>query len=201
MVIRKRKTRRAITLVGLMVAMVAAAVLVISTLLILALGHKGYRTFYGRVHSEVIRNAYESRRAFDVSVRKSSIRRCDLLNGNNEVYVYYYSNPQDPSILDPDNYARFYLTPDGTELWMERGDVVAGTFNTPAPDLPDMTNRITKILAHDVIAPESGTFSHQGASVEMVLTLDNETNAVAGVMSKMEALIMTVTTTAIRHNF
>ena len=201
MVIRNRKTRRAVTLVGLMVAMVAAAVLVISTLLILALGHTGYRTFYGRVHSEVIRNAYEARRAFDVTVRKSSIRRCDLLNGNNEVYVYYYSNPQDPGIQDPDNYARFYLTPDGTELWMEQGDVVTGTFNTSAPNLPGLTNSVARVLAHDVIAPESGTFSRQGASVEMVLTLDNETDAVAGVMSKMEALIMTVTTTAIKHNF
>ena len=201
MVIRKRKTSRAITLVGLMVAMVATAVLVISTLLILALAHRGYRTFYGRVHSEVVRNAYEARRAFDVTVRRSSIRRCDLLNGNNEVYVYYYSNPQDSSIQDPDNYARFYLNSDGTELWIEQGDVVPGTFATPAPDLPGLTNSVTRVLAHNVIAPESGIFSRQATSVEMVLTLDNETNAIANAMTEMEALIMTVTTTAIRHNF
>ncbi len=201
MVICKRKTGRAITLVGLMVAMVATAVLVLSTLLILGLAHRGYRTFYGRVHSEVVRNAYEARRAFDVTVRRSSIRRCDLLNGNNEAYVYYYSNPQDSSILDPDKYARFYLNSDETELWIEQGDVVPGTFSTPAPDLPGLTNGSTRVLAHNVIAPESGIFSSQATSVEMVLTLDNETNAVANAMTEMEALIMTVTTTAIRHNF
>jgi hypothetical protein len=201
MVIRKRKTSRAITLVGLMVAMAATAVLVISTLLILGLAHRGYRTFYGRVHSEVVRNAYEARRAFDATVRRSSIRRCDLLNGNNEAYVYYYSNPQDSSILDPDKYARFYLSSDGTELWMEQGDVAHGTFGTPAPALPGLTNGSTRVLAHNVIAPESGIFSNQATSVEMVLTLDNETNAAANAMTEMEALIMTVTTTAIRHNF
>ncbi|MHC4116259.1 MAG: hypothetical protein ACYSWO_02005 [Planctomycetota bacterium] len=201
MAVRKRKTGRAVTLVGLIVAMLATAILVISTLLVLALAHRGYRTFYGRVHSEVVRNAYEARRAFDAIVRRSSIRRCDLLNGNNELYVYYYSSPQDSSIRDPDNYARFYLNSEGTELWIERGEVVPGTFGTPAPDLPGFTNSSTRVLAYDIVAPESGIFSRQATSVEMVFTLDNETNAAANAMTEMEALVMTVTTTAIRHNF
>ena len=201
MLIRTRTTGRAVTLVGLMVAMAAAAILVIATLQILGLAHRGYRTFYGRVHSEVVRNAYELRRAFDAAVRKSSIRRCDLLDGNNEVYVYFYSNAQDLSIQDPDNYARFYLSPAGTELWMEQGDVVPGTFDTPAPNLPGLTNGSARIIAQNVAAPESGIFSRQANSVAMMLTLDNETNSTPDVVSEMEALMMTVTTTAIRHNF
>jgi hypothetical protein len=179
--------------------MVAAAILILATLLILFHGHMGFRKLYGRINSEVVRNGYEARRLFDAVARKSSIRRLDFSDGNNEAYIYYYSNPQDATIIDPDRYARFYLDNDGTELWVEQGDVAAGTFNTPEPDLPALTNDSARVLAHNVIAPESGIFSHQGASVRMVLTLDDETDPQPG-MSRIETLIMTVTTTAIRHN-
>jgi hypothetical protein len=199
MAIRTYKTNRAATLVGLMIAMIAGAILMLATLLILFHGHMGFRRLYGRVNSEVVRNGYEARRLFDAVVRKSSIRRVDLLNGNNEAYVYYFSNSQDTTIADPDRYARFYLDNDGEELWVEQGDVAAGTFDAPEPGLPTLANGSARVLAHSVVAPESGIFSRRGASVRMVLTLDDETDPAPGT-SRIETLIMTVTTTAIRHN-
>ncbi len=93
----------------------------------------------------------------------------------------------------------FILITDGEELWVEQGDVTAGTFDTPEPGLPTLTNGSARVLAHDVVAPESGIFSRRGTSVRMVLTLDDETDPAPGV-SKRETLIMTCTATAIRHN-
>lgn len=199
MAIHTHTTNRATTLVGLMIAMIAGAILILATLLILFHGHIGFQRLYGRINSEVIRDCYQSRRLFDTILRKSSIRRLDLLSGNNEAYVYYFSNPQDTTIIDPDRYARFYLDNDGEELWVEQGDVAAGTFNTPEPTLPTLANGSARVLCHDVVAPESGIFSRRGTSVRMVFTADNETDPAPGV-SKMETLIMTLTTTAIRHN-
>lgn len=199
MVIRTHKTNRATTLVGLMVAILAGAALLIATLLILFHGHLGFHRLYGRLNSEVLRDCYQSRRLFDRILRKSSIRRCDLLSSNNEAYVYYFSNSQDTTIADPDRYARFYLENDGTELWIEQGDVAAGTFDTPEPGLPTLTNGEARRLCNKIIAPESGIFSRRGTSVRMLFTVDDETDPEPGV-SKIETLIMTLTATAIRHN-
>jgi hypothetical protein len=199
MAIRTHKTNRATTLVGLMIAMIAGAILLLATLLILFHGHLGFHRLYGRINSEVIRDCYQSRRLFDAVLRKSSIRRCDILSGNNEAYVYYFSNPQDTTIADPDRYARFYLQNDDKELWIEQGDVAAGTFDTPEPVLPTLTNGSARRLCHEIIAPESGIFTLRGTSVRMMFTVDNETDPAPGV-SKIETLIMTLTATAIRHN-
>lgn len=193
MIMRKYKVKRAFTLIELMVTMLAAIILIVGISGMIAQGHKGYHRLYKRVTSEVVRNAYEARRAFDVVVRKSSIRRCDFENGNNTVYVYYFSNPQDLTIEDPDRYARFYLS--GTDLMLEHGDVTGG-FEIPPPGLPSLSPTSTKVLARDVTIPEAGIFSMQGAAVRMVLTLDNNSDTV----NKIETLKMTVTTTAIRHN-
>ncbi|MHC4559561.1 MAG: prepilin-type N-terminal cleavage/methylation domain-containing protein [Planctomycetota bacterium] len=204
MIIHRDRVRRAFTLVELMVTILAAMILFAGISVMLVHGHLGYHRLFKRVNSQVVRNAYEARRTFDRAVRKSSIRRCDPMNADyeflaeqNEAYVYYFSNPQDMTIEDPDRYARFYL--EGSQLKLERGDVGLGTFDTPPPGLPSRSPTSTIILAHDVLAPESGIFSVQGASVRMVLLLDDETNAAAGV-SKIQTLKMTVTTTAIRHN-
>lgn len=196
MIIRKDKVKRAFTLVELMVTMLAAIILIVGISAMIAHGHKGYHRLYNRVTSQVVRNAYEARRTFDAIVRKSSIERCDFDNGNNTVYVYYFSNPQDLVIEDPDRYAKFYLS--GTDLMLDQGEVTAG-FETPPPGLPSLSRTSTKVLARDVTVPEAGIFSIQGAAVRMVLTLDDETDPAPGI-SKIETLKMTVITTAIRHN-
>lgn len=203
MIIHKYKVRTAFTLVELMVTVLAAIVLIIGVSAMLAQGHFGYRRLFNRVNSEVVRNAYEARMTFDRIVRKSSAQRFDPRNADyeflaeeNQVYVYYFSNPQDMTIVVPDRYARFYLS--GTELRLEQGRVTGGVGTSP-PGLPTLVEPTDMILARDVIAPESGVFAVQGNALRMVLTLDNETDPEPGV-SKIETLKMTVTTMAIRHN-
>jgi hypothetical protein len=159
----------------------------------------GYNRLYRRANSEVVRNAYEARRIFDRAVRKSTIRRADLSADRNQVYVYYFSDPQNMLLVDPDRYARFYVAGGGedAELRLERGQVTAGTFETPPPALPGLTTTTTEVIAHNVTPPPTGTFSVSGAAVRMVLMLDNDEPD----RSKTETLKMSATTTGIRHNW
>ncbi len=198
MVICNAKRVRGVTLVELMITVLAAIVLIVAVVSILAEGHLGYRKLFRRVNSDVVRNSYEARLTFDRLVRKASIRRCDLRGGNNEAYVYYFSNPQSFIIVDPDRYARFYLS--GNQLWLEQG-IVTGGFTNPPPALPTLSAAGSPVLlARDVTAPAAGIFSVSGAGVRMAFLLDNETAAPAGI-TKVETVKMSVTTTAIRHNW
>jgi hypothetical protein len=197
MMIGTHKGAKGLTMIELMIAVLAALVLIVAVVAILAEGHLGYRKLFRRVNSEVVRNSYEARLTFDRIVRKSSIRRCDLRSGNNEVYVYYFSDPQDMTRVDPGRYAHFRLN--GTELWLEQGNVTGG-FANPPPGLPGLSSTGNVLLARDVTAPESGIFSMRGAAVRMAFLLDNETGAAAGI-TKVETVKMTVTTTAIRYNW
>ncbi len=82
-------------------------------------GQRGYNTMYRRVHSEVVRNAYEARRVFDAVVRKSTVERCHILSPDEiygEIYLYQYYDetaPIAPAIPDiPDAVDRYrYMFP------------------------------------------------------------------------------------------
>ncbi len=195
MIICRRRIRKGLTLIELMVTTLAAVVLIVGVSAMLYHGHIGYNRLFRRVNSEVVRNAYETRRTFDRIVRRSSIRRCDLVDGNNTIYVYYFADPQNISIEDPDRYARFYVS--GTELRLEQGNVQAGTFELP---LPVRTATGDMRLAQNLTVPAAGIFSLQGNAVRMALILDNETSPPPGV-TQIETVKMTVTSEAIRHNW
>jgi len=182
------------TLIELMVTILAALVLIVGISSMLYHGHMGYRRLFRRVNNEVVRNAYEARRTFDRIVRRSSIRRCDLADGNNTAYVYYFANPQNMSVEDPDRYAKFYVS--GTELRLEEGTVQTGTFELP---VPGRTPSGDMRLAQNVVVPAAGVFALQGNAVRMVLILDDETSPLPGV-TQLETVKMTVTSEAIRHN-
>ncbi len=57
--------RKAFTLVEVLVSAIAAVILVVGISAMLFYGQRGYNTMYRRVHSEVVRNAYEARKVFD----------------------------------------------------------------------------------------------------------------------------------------
>jgi hypothetical protein len=204
MAVKRNRAGSGLTLIELMITLVAGLIVILGVSALLFHGHLGYQRLFRRVNSDVVRNAYEARILFDLIVRKSSVRRCDLSiprnNGFDQCYVYYYSNAQDMTIIDPDRYARFYLN--GDNLLVERGDVQLGTFEDAVPGrTEDPTTPSPLLLARNVVTDDSapGIFSLQANAVRMVLTLDNETTAAAGV-NKIETLKMTSTTTAIRHN-
>jgi hypothetical protein len=201
MPVKNNKFRAGVTLIELVVTIIAAIILIIGVTGILAGGHKNYATMYARTTSQVIRNGYEARRIFDRIVRQSTIRRCDLVAGGTGLYVYYYSDPANLAIVNPDRYAAFYLS--GTDLIMEQGDL-ANDFLTTIPPPPPPSLSSGMVIAHNVdsaAASANGIFSVAGSSIRMVLTLDNEnlpnnTNNT----NKLRTLKMTITGTAIRHN-
>jgi type II secretory pathway pseudopilin PulG len=200
MVGKRNKFRSGFTLIELIITVVAAIILLLGITGILASGIKNFKTMYERVTSDVIRNAYEARSIFDLIVRKSSIKRCDLSNPRNNAYdqviVYYYSDPTNLGIVEPNRYAQFYRN--GSDLILVQGDVRAGTFSTlpvlenPGPSIP---------IAHNVssAAGVPGIFSCDGNSVQMVLTLDDESPPNTP-DNKLKTLSMTITSTALRHN-
>jgi hypothetical protein len=209
MSVKNKNFRMGFTLIGLIITILAAVILLIAITGILAAGHRNYATMYERTTSEVIRNGYEARRIFDRIVRQSTSRRCDPstveTTPSNYIYVYYYSNPQNLNIEDPDRYARFYLS--GTDLMMEQGVVTNGFFTTEPPppnSEPWLSATGSKVIAHNVdatAASTNGIFSKKGSSIRMVLTLDNENppNNPSNT-NKLRTLKMTITSAAIRHN-
>ena len=67
----KYNRRRAFTLIEVLVTAIAAVILIVGISAMLFFAQRGYNTMYRRVHSEVVRSAYEARRVFDAVVRKS----------------------------------------------------------------------------------------------------------------------------------
>jgi hypothetical protein len=200
----KHNSRRAFTLVEVLVSAMAAVILIVGLSAMLFYGQRGYNTMYRRVHSEIVRNAYEARKVFDAVVRKSTIERYDpappdLLEPNigNQLCVYYYSDPR--ILIYPDRYAWFHL--EGTDLIMEQGPVNYASLpprDLDVPSLPAPDKNM--VLARNVVNASSGIFFKQGAALRMVMILDDETNPAPNVTSDIQTMKMIVTTTAIRHN-
>jgi len=208
----KHNSRRAFTLVEVLVTALAALILIIGISAMLFYGQRGYNTMYRRVHSEVVRNAYEARSVFDAVVRKSIWRRYDPAPPapvdepyiGNQLCVYYYTDPADPAPTNnlPDRYAYFHL--EGTNLILEQGPVNFAALPPQDLDIPSLPNpdKGPMVLARNVSNAERGipVFSKQGAALRMILVLDDETDPAENVYSGTQTLKMIVTTTAIRHN-
>jgi hypothetical protein len=200
----KHNSRRAFTLVEVLVTALAALILIIGISAMLFYGQRGYNTMYRRVNSEVVRNAYEARSVFDAVVRKSTVERYDPAPPDpmepyigNQLCVYYYSDPT--ILLRPDRYAWFHL--EGTDLILEQGPVNFAALpprdlDVPAFPAPDKN----MVIARNVVNAATGIFFKQGAALRMVMILDDETNPAPNVTNDIQTLKMIVTTTAIRHN-
>lgn len=222
MAARKYNRRRAFTLIEVLVTTVAAVILIVGLSAMLFYGQRGYNTMYRRIHSEVVRNGYEARRVFDAVVRKSTIERCDILSPDDiygEIYLYQYYDetaplaPAIPELSDgaveryrymypaqPDRFTRFYVADtaasDQLELYVERGEIPPGT---PLFSLdPVSLSGTSTLLAMHVVSCQ---FRNTGeGSVQMVLTLDDESDPAENVYSETQTLKMVVTSRAIRHN-
>ncbi len=165
------KNRRGFTLTELSTVMVIAPVVLLCMGILLVDSQRGWNQMFNRVNSGVVNDAYVARKVFDAVVRKSSINRESL--GDGEVEVYYYNDPDNSTRLD--RYARFYE--DDAELLVDYGQL--DSYGNPS----EITQTIT--LAHNVMAVN---FYVDVACVQMVLRLDNGS----------ESLI--VMTSAMRHN-
>jgi len=219
----KYNSRRAFTLVEVLVAAIAAVILILGISAMLFFGHRGYNTMFRRLigywdddtshyNISVVRNAYEARKVFDAIVRKSTMERYDPLppDPENEPYignqlcVYYYTDPADPlpSNNYPDRYAYFHL--DGTDLILEQGPVNFAALPPRGSGIPVNNPDRSMVLARNVsnteMDPPVPVFSKQGAALRMILVLDDESVPTDDVYSGTQTLKMIVTTTAVRHN-
>lgn len=165
------KSRSGVTLIELAVVMVIAPIVVLSMGILLVDSQRGWNQMYNRLTSGVVNDAYVANRAFEAVVRKSSINREQL--GDGEIILYYYNDPMSSTWLD--RYARFYTA--GTKLLIDYGQLDSNW--NPGGRIQTIT------LAHNV---KAANFYVVGVCVQMVLSFDNGS----------ESLI--VATTAMRHN-
>jgi prepilin-type N-terminal cleavage/methylation domain-containing protein len=160
--------RKGLTLVELMVAAAIGGIVMFGVAIILADGQRGWNAMYNRTYSDVVTDGHIARRTFDRVIRKASSNNITLDDADLWVEVRYY---QDANSIVVDRYARFYEA-DG-QLNIEYG----------RPD-PRETLSIQTICGN-----VSGcVFKAQGASVQMILTLDNGSQTA------------TVVSSAVAHN-
>lgn len=170
---RQRVSNRpGFTLTELAVTVLIATIVILGMGAVLADSHRGWNKMYDRVHGEVVTDGYVATRAFDAVCRKSSMKRVLVDIDGGFVEVYYYQNL---SSTDLDRYARFYVF--GQKLWVDYGQLDSNGNTLAASSTVRLARNVTAV-----------NFSVVGASVQMVLRLNNTKEA------------LTITSLAIRHN-
>ena len=185
--------RKGFSLIELIVVVAAAMILILGMGMTLAHSQRAYTTMFKRAHSDVVEEAYEARRVFDRIVRKSTTRRCDLIDGST-IYVYYYSDTaQTPNytLVDPDRFAKFYVA--SGMLLVDYGSVPSSWWDDSSLS-PGWPKTGTQILAQNV-QTETGKpiFSVQGRNVYMSMMLVKEKPN-----GMKESMVLT--SSAVRHN-
>lgn len=167
--LKKRTTnRKGLTLVELMVAIAIGGIVMFGVAIILADSQRGWNAMYNRTYSDVVTGGHVARRTFDRVIRKASADNIALDGAGLWVEVYYY---QDANSIIVDRYARFYES-DG-QLNIEYGSLD-----------PRETLNVQSVCEN-----VSGcVFMAQGASVQMILRLDNGSETA------------TVVSSAVMHN-
>ncbi len=173
---RITKYRRAFTLVELMITITLSTIVILGMGVILVDNQKGWSTMYDRTYSDVVTDAYIARDVFVNVARKSSMKASAIGSNREYIQLYYY---QSPTAAIPDRYAKFYVS--SGSLLIDYGDLVPGTWTTYSV-LSTMT------LARNVDSVKSVKFDVIGTSVQMVLSLNNNNEA------------MTTVCSAVRHN-
>ena len=161
------------SLIELVVTGTVAAIAIISVGVALVDSQRGWRRTYNRAHSNVVIGGYVARRIFDSTVRKASMKNILLDETGSWVEVRYY---QSLASAELDRYARFYLSDDVL-------NVEYGSWN-PGDKSPKVA-----LGTHTVCSNVSSCiFTRKGASVQMVLKLDNGSETA------------TVVSSAVTHN-
>jgi len=178
--------RPALTLVEVMVVVVIVGVLIIAVGVTLVDSQKTWTAMYNRANSGPSIEGVLVNREFDRVVRKAGIEQCDVDGdhlkslGSSSVRVYYYKDPL--TATDYDGYTQFSVD-SNKNLRAHEGDAtkVDGVYYpADSPTLED-----GRIVAQNV---QNCEIRVPGASVEMVLTLDDN------------RVKMTVVCSAVRHN-
>ncbi len=141
--------RQGVTLIELMITISIAWIVLFAVGVYIVDMQRGYGRMYGRVHGNLVRDAYVARRAFDGVVRKSARNYTVDPEGQWLTMDYWEDDEQEL----PDCTATFYR--EGTQLVL--GTDLAGSVTT-------------ETLANNVIGCE---FCMTGPSAQMILKLDD----------------------------
>jgi hypothetical protein len=156
------------TLIELVIATVITVIVILGVAIILVDSQRSWNAMYNRIYSDVVTDGHIARRTFDRVIRKASRRSFLLDTAGNWVEVYYYT---DANSIVVDRYARFYEA-DG-QLNIEYGKL----------DPREALN--VQTVCENV---SDCVFMAQGTSVQMILRLDNGSEAA------------TVVSSAVAHN-
>ena len=156
------------TIVELIIAALVLVVVGFAIGAVIVNAQSGWNVMYDKMNSDVITDGYVARRKFDAVMRNASSQKYILDGAGDWVEVYYYA---DDSSTVVDRYARFYES-DGS-LNLEYGQL-----NPRATlDVETVCKNVSDC-----------TFKQVGRSVQMTLTLDNETQT------------NTIVSSAVTHN-
>ena len=163
---KKRRHRPGITVTEMMVAAVIAVIATFSVSMALSDSNLGFKAMYNRIYSDVVTDSHVARRMFDSIVRKSYSRGCILDDEGKWVELYYYSDPGAEVI---DRYICFNW--DDTHLYVEYGRILE--------DGAKETLSYTGVCGNVT----NCTFKQTGRSLQMLLTLNNGSEAITTVTS------------------
>ena len=149
------KNRNAFTLIELMITMAISFVVILGIGAFMVNVQRGWGQMFNRVHSDVVEDAYISRKAFDGTVRKAA-RHYTIAEDKTSAEVDYWNDTANNDAEFPDRYAKFYWL--GDKLFVEHG------IKTPRAPIR------TEILAENVT---SCRFTGIGTSLKMSLQLDD----------------------------
>jgi len=147
-------SNRGFTLIELTIAIVISSIIILGVGGVLVDSHRGWQKMYSRTFSEVKEEGKVARLMFDTVIRKASESNIQVGLDNDWVEVQYYDNGASESL---DRYARFYKVDD--ELQVEYG--------TLDPKAATSTQTVCSNVT-------SCVFMNAGSSVQMILSLDND---------------------------
>ena len=160
---KKIPTRYGLTLIELIVTTAISAAVIAAVAFVLVDSQKSWQKVYERVYSDVVTDAYVAKKTFSTVIRKASKDGLLLDESGNWIEVNYYAD-DDSAVVD--RYARFYES-DG-DLNLEYGILE-----------PKET-----LSVHTVCGNVSGcVFKAAGRSAQMMLTLDDGSQAITTVSS------------------
>jgi len=168
MINKRQRHPRGFTLVELMITMVIMSVVGLAIGAVIVDGQSSWNTMYNSINSDVVTDGYVAIKKFDVVMRNASREKILVGDAGNWIEVYYYA---DDSSTVVDRYARFYVT-EG-DLNLEYGQLE-----------PRVTLGVDTVCGNVTAC----TFRNVGQSTQMILTLDNGTQA------------NTIVSSAVTHN-
>ncbi len=168
MIKKRPKNSRGFTLVELMITTVIMIVVGLAIGVVIVDGQSSWNHMYDRINSDVVTDGYVARKKFDVVMRNASREKISIGDAGSWIEVYYYASDSSTIV---DRYARFYAA-DG-DLNLEYGQLD-----------PRATLGVETVCGNVTDC----TFRSVGQSTQMILALDNGTQA------------KTVISSAVTHN-